>query len=488
MIVKNWLKALPFILLIFSAYSVNAQTLSDELEAVADIIVDINGTGDYTTVAAGLNAVPDFNDEWMVVYVKKGTYYEKIILNHKKTKVVLVGEDVDSTIITYDDHAEASLPGHTFSAYTFRADPHDFQAYNITFEATSTASQAVAYHSNGDRQILFHCKFLGNQDTYFDNFRTRRYFLDSYIEGDVDFIFGFGVSMFDSCHVHINDQGYATAAATPQYYEFGYVFKHSYVTVRDGGTWYASLGRPWFDYANTIFFECWLHERIIGQGWSPWGGREETCIYQEYNNFGPGSDTTNRAEWSSQLDPALAPRYNIDTIFAATNFPSDLGPVVDSLEFWSMRDRFEEAGYAERADTILYAGRDEWPEYPTDNWHPEFYQPVYAPVREYTDFFYTEIDTTTTSALKFVSASDHGISVINPMDENLIINSENFIHGEVIISLYDLQGRKVIQRKLQDLPNGKTEIPLQTLQLPGGMYIYSVEAENFRASGKLLKQ
>ena len=226
-------------LLIFTlsfVYFSNAQTLSEELAAVADIVVDINGTGDFTTIKEGLEAVPDSSDQWIVVFVKKGFYYEKVILRPWKTKVVLVGEDVDSTIISYDDHGDGSLPGHTFSSYSFRADAHDFQAYNITFENTNTISQAVAYHSNGDRQILYHCKIQSNQDTYFDNFRTRRYIKDCYIEGDVDYIFGFGVTLFDSCHIHSNDPGYITAASTPEHYEFGYVFKNCYVTVREGGT------------------------------------------------------------------------------------------------------------------------------------------------------------------------------------------------------------------------------------------------------------
>ncbi|MCB0841279.1 MAG: hypothetical protein KDD99_31635, partial [Bacteroidetes bacterium] len=132
MTLKNYSQTLLFMLTMAFFSTINAQTISDDLEAVADIIVDINGTGDYLSVKDGLKAVPDSSDQWTVVYVKNGTYYEKVVLNHKKTKVVLVGEDVDSTIITYDDHADAVLPGHTFSSYTFRADAHDFQAYNIT--------------------------------------------------------------------------------------------------------------------------------------------------------------------------------------------------------------------------------------------------------------------------------------------------------------------------------------------------------------------
>lgn len=377
--------------LIISDY-LSAQTLSEQLIDAADIIVAAEGTGDYLTVQQGINAIPDNNTDWKVILVKKGNYHEKVVLNYKKTKVVIVGEDVDSTIITHDDYGDAVLPGHTFSTYTFRADANDFQAYNITFNNPTTLGQGVAYHSNGDRQILYHCRITGNQDTYFDNFRTRRYIKDCFIEGGVDFIFGFGVTLFDSCQIHANStNAFLTAASTPPHYEFGYVFKNCRLT-SDPDVKNVSLGRPWFDYANVIYFNCWEPESIKEEGWSGWSGREETCIFREYNCFGPGSDTVNRIYFGEQLDPALAPRYITDTIFAVSNFPTHLGYEGDTAELMYLYRRFEESGYAGRADTILYAGRDHYPEYPTENWSPEFFDGVYSIIKEETFRFMDSVN------------------------------------------------------------------------------------------------
>ena len=132
---------------------------------------------------------------------------------------------------------------------------------------------------------------------------------------------------------------------------------------------------------------------------------------------------------ASQLDPSLVPRYNVDTIFARSNFPYDLGPEVDSIEFWSMRNRFEDSGYAERADTILYAGRDYWPEYPEDDWSPEFYDPVFSIITEYTTPFVNDIDTTTVGTNNLL-VKDHGITVLSPMKNNLIISNEKNINSD----------------------------------------------------------
>ncbi len=371
--------------LLFGTLSLGAQSIFEQLAGKIDWVVDINGTGDFTTVQEALDTVPDNNDTWKVIFVKKGVYYEKVVLAHTKTKVILVGEDAYQTIITYDDYANKVLPGHTFSTYTFRADATDFQAYNITFECTAgDLGQGVAFHGHGDRQILYHCRLLGNQDTYFDNIRARRYIRDCFIEGGVDYIFGFGVTLFDSCQLHTNrSSGYVTAASTPQHYEFGYVFKNCRLTTGAGVSGFV-LGRPWFDWANTVFYECWEPENLNPAGWSTWSGRENTCFYSEYNCFGPGSDTTNRIFFGKQLDPARAGRYVKDTIFAASNFPAQLGYEGDTTELMHIYRRFEASGYPERALIMLYGGLDTFPEYPTENWSPAFYSDVYEVIKNNT--------------------------------------------------------------------------------------------------------
>jgi pectin methylesterase-like acyl-CoA thioesterase len=373
------------IALLIGTLNLDAQSIFDQLAGKIDIVVDINGSGHFTTVQEAIDSVPDNNDTWKVIFVKKGVYYEKVVLDTAKTKVILVGEDVYNTVITYDDYANKVMPGHTFSTYTFRADALDFQAYNITFECTAgDLGQGVAFHGNGDRQILYHCRLLGNQDTYFDNIRQRRYIKDCFIEGGVDYIFGFGVTLFDSCQIHTNRTGgHVTAASTPQYYEFGYVFKNCRLTKGITATGF-DLGRPWFDWANTVFYECWEPEGLSSIGWSGWAGRESTCFYREYNCFGPGSDTTDRAEFGKQLDPLKAPRYIMDTIFAAGNFPTYLGYEGDTTEVMHIYRRFEASGYPERAIIMLAGGRDTFPEYPTEDWSPVFYDDVYQVIKNNT--------------------------------------------------------------------------------------------------------
>jgi len=66
-----------------------------------DIVVDINGTGDFTSLQAAFDAVPAGTPT--IIYVKRGLYdKEKLIIPANKTNITLIGESRTETIISYD--------------------------------------------------------------------------------------------------------------------------------------------------------------------------------------------------------------------------------------------------------------------------------------------------------------------------------------------------------------------------------------------------
>jgi len=60
--------------------------------------------------------------------------------------------------------------------------------------------QAVAALIGGDKASFYNCSFIGNQDTLCD-YIGRHYFHNCFIEGAVDFIFGFGQSIYEVCPI-----------------------------------------------------------------------------------------------------------------------------------------------------------------------------------------------------------------------------------------------------------------------------------------------
>jgi pectin methylesterase-like acyl-CoA thioesterase len=272
------------------------------------IVVARDGTGEFRTVNEALEVCRAFMDYHKVIYVKKGTYKEKVIVPQWLQNIEICGESRDETIITYDDHANILYPPTgkgmgTFRTYTVRVDGNAISFKNITIENNAARlGQAVALHTQGDRLTFVNCRFLGNQDTVYTGMpATRLYFRDCYIEGTTDFIFGPSTVWFEGCTIHCKADSYITAASTPQDVDYGYVFNNCTVTVADNVT-KVYLGRPWRDYGYTLFMNCVLPKEIRPEGWHHWEKhREQTARYSEYNNRGAGAATEGRVAWSRQL-------------------------------------------------------------------------------------------------------------------------------------------------------------------------------------------
>lgn len=301
------------------------------------LVVARDGTGQFRTVTEAIEVCRAFMDYHKVIYVKRGTYKEKIIIPQWLQNIEICGEDRDQTIITYDDHANLSMDGSfwpaetkqqllalgdrpklgTFRTFTLRIDANDITLKNITIENNAAKlGQAVALHTQGDRLVFLNCRFLGNQDTVYTGMpHTRLYFKDCYIEGTTDFIFGASTAWFEHCDIFCKINSYITAASTPQDAEFGYIFNNCTVRVSEAVT-KLYLGRPWRDYGYTLFMNCSLPKEIRPEGWHNWEKhREQTARYLEYNNSGEGASPKTRVAWSRQLTKKEAQLITLERVF-----------------------------------------------------------------------------------------------------------------------------------------------------------------------------
>ena len=295
------------------------------------LFVARDGTGEFRTVDEAIEVCRAFMDYHKVIFVKRGTYKEKLILPSWLQNIEICGEDRDQTIITYDDHANirtAERPQGmgTFRTYTLKIEGNDITLKNITIENNSARlGQAVALHTEGDRLKFINCRFLGHQDTVYTGVaNTRLYFKDCYIEGTTDFIFGPSTAWFEHCTIHCKANSYITAASTPKEVDYGYVFNDCAITAApDVEKVY--LGRPWRDYGYTLFMHCSLPRQIRPEGWHHWQKeREQTARYLEFENTGEGAGTGQRAAWSKQLTKKEASQVTLQNVLAGQATPFDI--------------------------------------------------------------------------------------------------------------------------------------------------------------------
>lgn len=277
-----------------------------------------DGSGDYTTIQEAINVMRVFTLKPITLHIKNGVYKEKIELFENKTDVRFVGESAEKTIITFDDYSGKGKL-NTFNSYTAKISGNRFVAENITFENTAgRVGQAVALYVDADEVVFKNCRFLGNQDTMFLGGETsRQYFVNCFIEGTTDFIFGPATAVFQNCEILCKSDSYITAPNTPKGKEFGLVFLDCKVKVSPEVT-KEYLGRPWRSWGKSVFIRCELPQQIAPEGWDNWSNveNEKTAYFAEYQSTGLGSNPKGRVKWSHQLTKAEAKKYTLKNILS----------------------------------------------------------------------------------------------------------------------------------------------------------------------------
>ena len=302
------------------------------------LFVARDGTGEFRNINEAIEVCRAFMEYHKVIFVKKGTYKEKLIIPQSLTNIEICGEDRDNTIITWDDHANIPMAFSnwplaisqqptansqqpklgTFRTFTLKIQGSKITLKNITVENNAARlGQAVALHTEGDQLTFINCRFLGHQDTiYTGNAKTRLFFKDCYIEGTTDFIFGPSTAWFEGCDIFCKANSYITAASTPQDVQYGYIFNNCRITC-DKGVDKVYLGRPWRDYGYTLFMNCELPREIRPEGWHQWRPEAvKTARYMEYNNRGEGAATDQRVPWSRQLTKKEAQQITLERVFS----------------------------------------------------------------------------------------------------------------------------------------------------------------------------
>ncbi|MEV6349252.1 pectinesterase family protein [Actinoplanes sp. NPDC051851] len=278
--------------------------------------VAADGTGKYTTVQAAIDAVGTGNSSRQTITIKPGTYREIVTVPATKPYITLQGGGSTASEVVIVNNRGAATYG-TFATPTMYVYGADFIASNLTvsndFDETGLTSgtQAVALRVDGDRAEFDNVRLLGDQDTLLVNLGSRAYFESSYIEGTVDFIFGYGTAVFNACSIYEKRStgGPITAAKTPADQTYGFLIYKSTITGATSNT--TQLGRPWGADAQVVFRENTLGATIAtSQPWIDMSGNVwEDARFFEYGNTGSGATTnSNRPQLTASQAAAYTPQ------------------------------------------------------------------------------------------------------------------------------------------------------------------------------------
>ncbi|EYU38316.1 hypothetical protein ABFS82_10G114900 [Erythranthe guttata] len=273
---------------------------------VPNAVVAQDGSGKYSTINAAMKDVPNKSKTRYVIYVKKGTYVENVIVSATKWNVMMVGDGMDATLVSGSLNFVDGTP--TFNTATFAALGRGFIARDMGFLNTAGApkQQAVALLSASDNSLFHRCRIDAFQDSLYAH-SNRQFYRECNIYGTVDFIFGNSAVVLQNCQIMPRrpirgQQNTITAQGkNDPNQNTGISIQNCTISPFESLSGVSSyLGRPWKNYSTTIYMQSAISEFIDPKGWLSWtgsSGAPDTIFYAEYQNTGPGSVTDGRVNW-----------------------------------------------------------------------------------------------------------------------------------------------------------------------------------------------
>lgn len=326
------------------------------------VLVSVDGAekDSFSSLTDALDSLPDDSTS-QVIFVYPGTYTEQVPSINRPGPVTIIGYTESSPGSTYKSNkvtvtqakglsVSGTIPAGRSNAdtATIATASNKIAFYNIEFINTdnldgSTASYvALAASVYGDKIGFYGCSFIGWQDTLLNGATAGyQYYESCYIEGAIDFIWGYSKAYFKGCTLAAKRAKSAITAQSRKSSSAigGYIFDQCLFTEAASATvdleGQVYLGRPYSAYALVVVKNSYLDSTIQPAGWKVWSAtdpRTDYVTFAEYANDGPG-------KWESNT--AAREAFGYATLLTSDEYP--LKTVMDStdwidLTFWDSID------------------------------------------------------------------------------------------------------------------------------------------------------
>lgn len=165
---------------------------------------------------------------------------------------------------------------------------------------------------------FYNCSFESFQDTLYAHI-SRQFYRECTVLGTVDFIFGNGNAVFQSCNIVAKKSSldgqqntYTAQGRTDPHQNTGLSFQNCtfaatpklQANVKGFKTY---LGRPWKSHSVCVLLRCTLDGHIDPSGWLPWNSTSfglKTSFFAEFHSTGAGATIKKRVSWSHQITKA----------------------------------------------------------------------------------------------------------------------------------------------------------------------------------------
>ncbi|MBN1788403.1 MAG: Ig-like domain-containing protein [Sedimentisphaerales bacterium] len=289
-----------------------------------DYTVALDGSGDFCTMQGAVDAVANYDSTRTLIRIKNGNYRGVVYIPSYKLNITWLGQDRDETVV-YAYNREIFNPGSD-ARMVVRSYPDGFRMYNLTLHNTApdNSGQAETIKHSNIYSIVENCKFKSYQDTLCLN--GHMYMKDCYIEGDTDYIWGYGTVYFDQCELRYLSSGSHLTQPRTANGAKGFFFVDCVMTA-SGGVANCDFGRLFngYGYAQVVLIDCIMPSSLI----VPVGWLQNTLTdlsnvrLWEYKSRDPSGsliDVSGRLEASVQLSDAEAITWrDVNNVFNSWN-------------------------------------------------------------------------------------------------------------------------------------------------------------------------
>jgi hypothetical protein len=277
------------------------------------LTADAGNQGDFCTVQGAIDFVPSGNTRPVIINVQPGLHTAINYVPPNKPFITVRGEDRERTVLSYANNANLNASN---ARVMFGVDAPDFTLENIMLHNTTPqgGSQAEAFRGNNQRILLDRVTLKSYQDTLF--LQGLAMIRDSFIEGDVDFLWGAGTVFIRNTEIRaVRSGGYITQIRNGQA-QNGYVFVNCRLTAPEGisGVYLSRIDPNVFPYSQVIFIDTEMGPHIHPAGWLLNNAATAPNVqFFEYRSVTPAGapvDVSQRLNVSRQLTAAEAARWS----------------------------------------------------------------------------------------------------------------------------------------------------------------------------------
>ncbi len=295
------------------------------------LVVAADGSGDFATVQGAIDFLPTANATRRLIFIRKGVYQELVRINSNKPLITLRGEDRKETVIAYANNANFNPNSRS----VIWIDAGDWSVENLTVRNLTPqgGSQAETIRTNAARSQIRNCDLYSFQDTL--QLNGSAYVENSYIEGDVDFMWGNAAAYFLNCELrNVRSGAYYVQARTPQN-QPGFVYVNCRLSGAAGvtGDFLARIDPNVFPDSQVVYINSAMGSQVSLAGWLLNNATSSNTIrFWEYRSTdlnGTPLDVSQRIASSRQLTDAEATQLS-DPNFVLGGWAPQTAPFIRS--------------------------------------------------------------------------------------------------------------------------------------------------------------